>query len=425
MDCDTTGVEPELALVKHKLLAGGGTMKLVNRTVELALKTLGYGVVADDVCNGDVSRYDQVAGIIHHIERHETIEDVGAGYGKESGLKPEHLPVFDCSFAPPQGGRSIHYLGHLRMMAVVQPWLSGSISKTANMPEDSTVADVKDAYIEAWKLGLKCVAIYRDGSKKSQPLTTKKADDPPVEVAAPVVSAGAYELEATEFASAGTLAVGEGGAVADALAAEFFKITDPADVEAPSRPAPRRERLPDTRRAVNHKFSVGGHEGYLNVGLYADGRPGELFVTMSKEGSTVGGLMDVVGTLVSMGLQYGVPLEVLVDKLSHVRFEPQGFTKNPDVPMAKSVVDYIFRWLGAEFVPGWREENCPNRAAVGEEPKAALPSPPTAAATPAPAGPRRRTSQADAPACLNCGAITIRAGSCYSCPTCGNSTGCA
>jgi ribonucleoside-diphosphate reductase alpha chain len=282
MDCDTTGIEPDIALVKYKQLAGGGMLKIVNQTVPLALRTLGYGE-------------PQVESIIKFIDEHDTIE--GA-----PDLLPEHQPVFDCAFQASHGTRSIPWKAHIRMMAAAQPFISGAISKTVNMPKEATPEDVGQAYMEGWRLGLKALAIYRDGSKEVQPLSTKKADK-------------------AEKATA----------------------------------RPRRERLPDTRQSVTHKFNISGHEGYVTVGLYPDGRPGELFITMAKEGSTIGGLMDCFGTAVSMSLQYGVPLEVYVNKFSHTRFEPWGYTKNPDIKIAKSVVDYIFRWLGITFLPGYSE----------------------------------------------------------------------
>jgi ribonucleoside-diphosphate reductase alpha chain len=270
MDCDTTGIEPDIALVKYKQLAGGGMLKIVNRTVPLALKSLGY----DE---------PQVKSITKYIDERDTIE--GA-----PDVKQEHLSVFDCAFKPANGVRSISWRAHVRMMAAAQPFLSGAISKTVNMPSDVTPDDIADAYLWGWKLGLKALAIYRDGSKQSQPLSTKSETDK------------AAEREAKTA-------------------------------------RPRRERLPDTRQSITHKFNVGGHEGYINVGLYPDGRPGELFITMAKEGSTVGGLMDAFGTAISLSLQYGVPLEVLVNKFSHTRFEPMGHTTNPEIPIAKSVVD--------------------------------------------------------------------------------------
>ena len=284
-----------------------------------------------------------IRGILDYIDAHDTIE--GA-----PGLKDEHLPVFDCAFAPPQGGRSIHFRGHLRMMAAVQPFLSGAISKTCNVPNEATVEEIRGAYLEGWRLGLKALAIYRDGSKGSQPVSTKSesSDERP---AAKTPRRPRRLAESAIAPRRRTLpAVGE---------------PRPADVvvaDRRRRPVqPRRERLPHTRRSLTHKFDIQGHEGYINVGFYPDGRPGELFITMAKEGSTIGGLMDVLGTAISIGLQYGVPLEVFVNKFAHSRFEPAGFTKNPDIPIAKSIADYIFRWLGMEFIPGYREANAPKR----------------------------------------------------------------
>jgi ribonucleoside-diphosphate reductase alpha chain len=428
MDCDTTGVEPDIALVKYKQLAGGGMLKIVNRTVPMALKTLGY----DDPMIRDISAY---------IDNHDTI--VGA-----PGLKPEHLPVFDCAFpaANDPSKRSIHYRGHLRMMAAVQPFLSGAISKTVNMPREATVEDIRSAYLEGWKLGLKALAIYRDGSKESQPLSTSSEESKQAE----------KEKQKTAAATQSSAAA----APATPVVAAEMEVS--RAISAPDRP--RRERLPETRHSLTHKFDIQGHEGYLTVGFFPDGRPGELFITMAKEGSTIGGLMDTIGTLVSMGLQYGVPLSVFVNKFAHQRFEPAGFTRNPDIPIAKSVTDYIFRWLGMEFLPGYREANAPKREASAPEtapaamsapePVAALPTAPgtpvvkvnghrlaTPAeleeATPAPAPSlvpdpsfehqqeQFATFQSDAPPCDNCGAITVRCGTCYRCFNCGNSMGCS
>ncbi len=297
MDCDTTGIEPDIALVKYKQLAGGGMMKIVNRTVPKSLQTLGY----DE---------PQIKNILEYIETQETIE--GAPL-----LKDEHLSVFDCAFKAAKGTRTIAWKAHVTMMAAAQPFLSGAISKTVNMPADSTVDDVEDAYIEGWKLGLKALAIYRDGSKQSQPLATSKEGD------------------------------------------RKKSRDDQEAVVAP--PVPARKRLPDTRHSITHKFSVGGYEGYITVGLFDDGQPGELFINMAKEGSTIGGLMDVIGTETSLALQYGVPLQAMIDKFSHARFEPAGMTNNPDIPFSTSVVDYIFRWLGMTFIPGYREKNAPKR----------------------------------------------------------------
>ena len=263
-------------------------------------------------------------------------------------MQDEDLPVFDCAFAPPQGGRSIHFRGHLQMMAAVQPFLSGAISKTCNVPNEATVEEIRDAYLEGWRLGLKALAIYRDGSKGSQPVSTKAES-----------TESASTADAVPAPSSGSLSVVE--------TAVHLHPTGEAALAALAEPAPghatqpRRERLPHTRRSLTHKFDIQGHEGYINVGFYPDGRPGELFITMAKEGSTIGGLMDVLGTAISIGLQYGVPLEVFVNKFAHSRFEPAGFTKNPDIPIAKSIADYIFRWLGMEFIPGYREANAPKR----------------------------------------------------------------
>jgi ribonucleoside-diphosphate reductase alpha chain len=405
MDCDTTGIEPDIALVKYKSLAGGGMLKIVNRTVPMALRNLGYDETA-------------IERILEYIDEHDTIEGAPA-------LKDEHLPVFDCAFPPARGGRSIAWQGHVRMMAAAQPFLSGAISKTVNMPRESTVDDIRQAYLEGWKQGLKALAIYRDGSKESQPVSTKSEESD--------------KAAKAEEAAASTVS--------------------PPHHSALTTPQPRRERLPDTRHSMTHKFDIQGHEGYLTVGFFDDGRPGELFITMAKEGSTIGGLMDTIGTLVSMGLQYGVPLAVFVNKFAHSRFEPSGFTKNPDIPIAKSVTDYIFRWLGIQFVPGYREANTPKRddadTATPEAPQA-----PTlkvnghrkataadmahveaeheaaASASPPPPAPQGLVSsevqqdqfarfQSDAPACDNCGALTVRCGTCYRCFNCGNSMGCS
>jgi ribonucleoside-diphosphate reductase alpha chain len=453
MDCDTTGIEPDIALVKYKQLAGGGMLKIVNQTVPAALKTLGYD-------------QPEIESILAYVDKEDTIE--GA-----SDLKPEHLAVFDCAFQPRSGKRSIAWQAHVLMMAAAQPFLSGAISKTVNMPRDTTVDDIAQAYFDGWRLGLKALAIYRDGSKESQPLNTSTEAD---------------KAKAKELAK------------------------------------PRRERLPDTRKSITHKFSIAGHEGYITVGLFPDGRPGELFITMAKEGSTIGGLMDAFGTSVSMSLQYGVPLEDYVRKFSHMRFEPQGHTKNPDIRIAKSLIDYIFRWLGIEFLPGYKEaslgmplegsgpgaagglsdsetaETQPSPVAkmadgrpAGSEAKADASKPAgekaastakpaangngnghsngngnghsaksngngnghgksatAASATASPAalysaklleragvmlktdvaGPNIRSEQfaqfqIDAPACDNCGAITVRNGNCYLCHNCGNSMGCS
>ncbi len=364
MDCDTTGVEPDIALVKYKRLVGGGMIKIVNNTVPLALKRLGYDK-------------DEVREIVEFIDEHDTIE--GAPH-----LADEHLPVFDCAFKPARGKRSIHYRGHLKMLGAVQPFISGAISKTINMPEESTPEDILQAYVEGWELGLKAVAIYRDGCKRSQPLSTKKS-------------------EAT---------------VTKALA----KNEEPRAV---------RRKLPDERQALTHKFSINEHEGYITIGLYENGLPGEIFLTMAKEGSTISGLMDAFATAISIALQYGVPLHTLVDKFSHTRFEPSGFTKNPEIPIAKSIMDYIFRYLASRFLS--REEKQAAGVILRDEPPAAL--------TGASEGPGQvsvehmaaslETSkvtfllQQDAPSCHECGAIMVRNGSCYKCLNCGSTSGCS
>jgi len=431
MDCDTTGVEPDIALVKYKLLAGGGMLKLVNKTVPMALDRLGYSA-------------EDIRSICDYIDKNETIEEA-------EKINPDHLPVFDCAFKPRNGKRCIHYSAHLKMMTAVQPFISGAISKTINMPKESTTEEITAAYMDGWKMGLKAVAIYRDCSKRLQPVSTKKHKD------------------------------------ARARAA----------VEAPPQSRPFRRRLPDTRQSITHKFSVQRHEGYLTVGLYEDGQPGELFITMAKEGSTVGGLMDVIGTCTSMALQYGVPLIALVDKFRHARFEPSGMTSNKDIPFAKSLIDYIFCWLGCRFIPGYAEINTPNRAAptstesknvttakklvektkdlaerIAEakaqaklKPKheAEDSSDPTQAIKELSLDSKGRFSelanrigtlvssvvgdesgplqadgnfmqqfnlqfehfQDDAPACDICGAITVRNGTCYKCFDCGNAMGCS
>jgi ribonucleoside-diphosphate reductase alpha chain len=395
MDCDTTGIEPDIALVKYKQLAGGGMLKIVNRTVPASLKTLGYN-------------QPQIDAIIAYIDQHDTIE--GA-----PDLKAEHLPVFDCAFKAQNGTRTINWKAHVGMMAAAQPFLSGAISKTVNMPEDSTVEDIENAYIEGWKRGLKALAIYRDGSKSSQPLATTKEGD---------------RKKKDE-------------AAAEPVAVETAPIPEP--VRTTAVPAPFRRHLPSTRQSLTHKFAVGGHEGYVTVGLFEDGLPGELFITMAKEGSTIGGLMDTIGTLTSMALQYGVPMSALVNKFAHMRFEPSGWTGNPDIPNAKSVPDYIFRWLGIQFIPGFREANSPQRNGNGaahavveapavESPRLETNAPPSIQAvtsllesgdSPHIRSVQFAKFQADAPACDNCGAITVRNGNCYLCHNCGNSMGCS
>lgn len=349
MDCDTTGVEPDIALVKYKKLVGGGMVKLVNGTVGPALERLGYSE-------------EQIHEILDYIETHDTIE--GAPY-----LSNNHLKVFDCAFKPVNGIRYIHHMGHVKMMAAVQPFLSGAISKTVNMPHDSTPDDIADTYMQAWKLGLKSIAIYRDGSKRTQPLNTGKSDS---------------------------------------------KVKDTAI------PRGLRKRLPDERHAITHKFSIGGHEGYITVGHYEDGTPGEIFVIMAKEGSVVSGLMDCFATSVSIGLQSGVPLKTYVDKFSHTRFEPYGYTNNPNIRIAKSISDYIFRWLGMRYLKsGELQVDEPGTAELTDYEKSNIKIQKSeinsAVATP----------QEDAPPCHACGGMMVRSGSCHKCLNCGESSGCS
>jgi ribonucleoside-diphosphate reductase alpha chain len=350
MDCDTTGIEPDLALVKFKKLVGGGVIKIVNNTVPAALIKLGY-------------RTEQVDQIVTHIDSTGTIE--GAPH-----LKPEHLAIFDCSLRPENGTRSIHHMGHVRMMAAVQPFISGAISKTINMPEESTVEEIMDAYIESWRLGLKAVAIYRDGSKRVQPLSS---------------GTGKGEKKAA------------GAAVAERVVYR-----------------PERRKLPDERQSVTHKFSIAGHEGYITVGLYDDGQPGEVFISMAKEGSTISGLMDSFATSISFALQYGVPLKFLVTKFSHLRFEPSGWTGNPQIPYAKSIMDYIFRWLGLKFLgPEYARTEAGETGILRPtepDPQQSLPFAP---------------AFADAPTCAECGGLMTRNGSCYKCENCGGTSGCS
>ncbi len=359
MDCDTTGVEPDIALVKYKKLVGGGLLKIVNNTVPMALRKLGYGE-------------RQIADVVAYIDERETIE--GAPH-----LRDEHLPVFDCAFRATNGKRSIHWKGHIRMMGAVQPFLSGAISKTVNLPTEATVGDLTDAYVEGWRLGLKALAIYRDGSKRTQPLNAGK-DEPKKD-----------------------------------------NVIDLRDRRA------IRVKLPDTRDSLTHKFSIAGHEGYLTVGLYDDGKPGEIFLRMAKEGSTISGLMDSIATMTSIALQYGVPLKALVDKFSHTRFEPAGFTNNSEIPMAKSVTDYVFRYLGNRFL---REETLVDDEQETEAELTGLAEVRRVAIAGGSADRARGerstfVNQADAPTCTECGTITVRNGACYKCPNCGATSGCS
>ena len=374
LDCDTTGVEPDIALVKYKKLVGGGMLKMVNGTVPAALRRLGYGETA-------------IGDIIAFIDTNDTIEGAPT-------LRDEDVAVFDCAFTPQNGKRSIAWQGHLRMMAAVQPFISGAISKTVNMPNEATVEDIERAYTDGWKLGLKAVAIYRDGSKRSQPLATS------------IDKTTGHRVQVVE--------------------------------------RPLRKRLPAERTAITHKFEVGGHEGYITVGLYEDGTPGEIFLRMAKEGSTVSGLMDSFATAVSLALQYGVPLPALVDKFSHTRFDPQGFTRNPEIPIAKSVMDYIFRWLASRFLP---QEERDRLGIIRREPDGSVTEPVSAAeaeieamaaVTVAPAATARKPvaaiptisagafiNQEDAPTCSDCGSLMVRNGACYKCHNCGATSGCS
>ena len=337
MDCDTTGIEPDIALVKYKLLAGGGMLKIVNQTVKPALHHLGYEPA-------------QIDRIIAHIDKFDTIEDVTDEDGTtiSSGLKPEDLPVFDCAFQAHRGTRSLHYRGHIRMMAAAQPFLSGAISKTVNLPSTATVEDIMNTYIEGWRLGLKAIAIYRDGSKRSAPLNVKKTKG----------MGGASDAADNASAIGDAEAVLNDKLALEARVAELDKEIAALRLKADQ---PLRHRMPETRLALNHKFEIAGHEGYVTVGLFEDGQPGELFIQMSKEGSTLGGLMDTIATLTSISLQYGVPLESMVRKFAYQRFEPSGFTKNPDIRNATSITDYVFRWLGCQFIKGYKEATSPNR----------------------------------------------------------------
>ncbi len=388
MDCDTTGVEPDIALIKYKKLVGGGMLRIVNHTVPVALRRLDYSE-------------EQVQEIIAFIDAEGTIE--GAPH-----IKEEHLPVFDCAFRAEKGERSIDPMGHVLMMGAIQPFISGAISKTVNVPNEATADDIFETYVESWKQGVKAIAIYRDGSKAVQPLSTSNGS----KTAEPEV-----------------------------------KIVEVAK--------PVRKRLPDTRMSITHKFSIEGHEGYINVGLYEDGAPGEVFLTMAKEGSTISGMMDAFATSISLTLQYGVPLYDLVQKFGHMRFEPMGRTENREIPVAQSIVDYIFRWLASQFLGDEDKRYLgilteaerarleaqyngvqPALVDAPVQPLAEVFTPP---ATPATAhveeqltvvettsitykGPR---VQADAPTCASCGWIMSRSGTCYRCENCGSTSGCS
>jgi ribonucleoside-diphosphate reductase alpha chain len=363
MDCDTTGIEPDLALVKHKKLVGGGLIKIVNQSVDKALLRLGYST-------------QQTHDILAFIDATSTVE--GAPH-----LKAEHLPVFDCSFQPVNGTRSIQYRGHLKMMAAAQPFLSGAISKTVNLPESATAEEIAQVYLDGWKLGLKAVAVYRDGSKRAQPMS----------------------------------AAGKNGGQS---AAGALPLQVPASVPSAR---PYRRRLPEERQSLTHKFKVGGHEGYITVGMYEDGQPGEIFVTMAKEGSTISGLMDSFATAISLALQHGVPLRLLVDKFSHTRFEPSGWSGNAEIGYAKSIMDYLFRWMGLKFLdhtppaPKGVEDVHGERGAAQEMLETAGQIPLIASSN--------ASGAIDAPACHNCGSIMVPNGSCYKCVNCGETSGCS
>ncbi|MEM1424776.1 MAG: vitamin B12-dependent ribonucleotide reductase, partial [Planctomycetota bacterium] len=550
MDCDTTGVEPDFALVKFKKLAGGGYFKIANQSLKPALTALGY----DESQARDILRYvlgtlsfdvpmpDADGGGVLDVSFAEFLEEAGLNRERQSqieeqlpgmfelsfafnawsigeeGLKAlgvdpaqaqgdmswnllrhlglsgkqidalsavicgtqtvegaphleaSHLAVFDCAnTCGKTGTRFISAHGHIRMMAAAQPFISGAISKTINLPNDATEQDIKDSYRESWELGLKANAIYRDGCKLSQPLSTKSEDADDEDVLDMVEDTESIDAAKDEVAiEIGRLA----------LAAIDGDDAAARDLVSRIQRRPMRRRLPDTRESITHKFNVAGHEGYLTVGLYEDGHPGELFITMSKEGSTIGGVMDSLGTATSVALQYGVPVESLVRKFTHQRFEPAGMTTNRDIPFAKSLVDYIFRWMGMQFIPGYREQHAPARDGMDSDGSVAtergseaasrvvahdarlrhvapideddaddtagtLTMPVTetitetvveAAGTETRVRVKAATSvlneslaecQEDAPPCDECGTITVRNGTCYRCLNCGHSMGCS
>jgi ribonucleoside-diphosphate reductase alpha chain len=456
MDCDTTGVEPDLALVKYKKLVGGGMIKIVNNTVPSALIKLGYS-------EADVN------AIVSYIDATGTIEGAPA-------IKPEHLAVFDCSFKPAKGTRSISYMGHIKMMGAAQPFLSGAISKTVNLPQDCSVDDIAEAYLEAWRQGIKAVAIYRDNSKGTQPLNVSAQTDDNkkgTKAVAPA-AAGTVEIEET-VAAAKAAAAARISALETQLAEVLAASTENADA-ADSKSPPRavRHRLPAERASVTHKFALSGHEGYITVGLYPNGQPGEIFIRMAKEGSTVSGLMDSFATAVSLALQHGVPLRVLCEKFAHTRFEPSGWTGNAEIGYAKSIMDYIFRWIQIRFLSGTQldlfsgltaaaavpvlgtvsapgnrvdltqqsfAEQYEDRTApqAGIAPDLAASSglnrseAPGSASIPsedrgiyhAADAMRSMVDMGDSPSCATCGAIMTRNGSCYRCMECGSTSGCS
>jgi ribonucleoside-diphosphate reductase alpha chain len=424
MDCDTTGVEPDIAIVKYKRLVGGGLIKIVNQTVPQALARLGYSE-------------REVEAIVAHIDANDTIE--GAPH-----LKDEHLPVFDCAFRSASGSRSIHYMGHIRMMSAVQPFLSGAISKTVNLPTDCTVEDIEDAYIQAWKLGLKAIAVYRDGCKRTQPLSTNmkqatsdgKTIDPDVLAAAVAAGTAQHMAKLNPL----ELLAPEERRLVEALRARKSRPAGP--------PMANRYKLPDERASFTHKFSIGGHEGYITVGMYEDQSPGEIFVRMAKEGSVIAGLMDSFATAISLALQHGVPLHVLIEKFKGTRFEPSGFTGNQEIPIATSIMDYLFRWLAIRFPsdgPSIYERHPAAKAAQLDLPKIPLLSKDALALSPAEtkggskASPiveivdrsrehgrdRAWVQETDAPPCHECGTLMVRNGACHKCPNCGSTSGCS
>ncbi|HEX5621611.1 MAG TPA: vitamin B12-dependent ribonucleotide reductase, partial [Solirubrobacteraceae bacterium] len=425
MDCDTTGVEPDFSLVKYKELVGGGTMTIVNRTVPMALRTLGYSDT-------------QVDQIEAYVNEHGTI--LGA-----PELQDEHLPVFDVAV----GSRAISYVGHIKMMGAVQPFLSGAISKTVNLPQTATVEDIAEAYIEAWRLGVKALAIYRDGSKTAQALRTDAQEVKEVKAKAEAaISAGEEVFTAAEVEAK----IEE--AVAAAIAAEATRAADAPvreDISAAARgeAGPVRKRMPRERQSLTHKFSLGGHEGYITAGLYDDGTVGEIFLTdIGKEGSTLRGMMNSFATAISIALQYGVPLETLVRKFAYMRFDPEGITTNPEIPFAKSMPDYIMRWLASRFLDADTQEDLgiltkevrakktaeditsgasggSSGPANGGNGGATTPQPAAAALTDTPPViPARMVGLDLGPACDQCGGMMQRTGSCYTCSSCGNNTGC-
>ncbi len=406
MDCDTTGVEPDIAIVKYKRLVGGGVLKMVNQTIPEALSKLGY-------------TDKEVEAIIGHIDATDTIE--GAPH-----LKDEHLPVFDCAFRSSNGTRSIHYMGHLRMMAAVQPFLSGAISKTVNLPTDCTVADIEDAYIQAWKMGLKAIAVYRDGCKRTQPLSmsmkqaTSNGSQSPIEA----IAAAATNIDPLE------LLAPEERRLVEALRLRKSRVPGP--------PMANRYKLPDERASFTHKFSIGGHEGYITTGMYEDGSPGEIFVRMAKEGSVIAGLMDSFATSISLALQHGVPLTVLIEKFKGTRFEPSGFTGNQEIPIATSIMDYLFRWLAIRF-PSDGSATLADRHPAARNSQLDLPKIPLlskdfisievkggdAAQIAVEVKDRAWVQETDAPPCHECGTLMVRNGACHKCPNCGSTSGCS